>query len=347
VFANNFILAPAVPNGFTSFEASDYEISFATGTTGTVTRRSDGVQTAFDFAAGTSITFDGLTLSSVVDATAATPVAVAPAAATGDRLLLKPFSTTVGNISAQFSTPRNLAVASPWAGKMGSTNSGSLQVAGLVTRDQPVGTPTPITIKFVNAKQYIRSDDANYANYPASAPLPTVYDYVSGTPIEASLPNNYPTTPYTYAAVANWSVTLQGTPKPNDTYTVFGIKDSTTDPATNRPYNNGIDLTLNSGNASAMMNLRDVAMFDGSSLTDGYASLIAEIGVRTQSANYTAEVSSSLAASLESDRASVSGVNLDEEASKLLQYQQAYQASAKVIQIAQSIFDTLIQTISR
>jgi flagellar hook-associated protein 1 FlgK len=40
-------------------------------------------------------------------------------------------------------------------------------------------------------------------------------------------------------------------------------------------------------------------------------------------------------------------VNLDEEASKLLQYQQAYQASAKMIQIANSIFDTLLQTMMR
>ena len=41
------------------------------------------------------------------------------------------------------------------------------------------------------------------------------------------------------------------------------------------------------------------------------------------------------------------GVNLDEEASKLIQYQQAYQASAKVLQIAQNIFDNLISVISR
>jgi flagellar hook-associated protein 1 FlgK len=174
-----------------------------------------------------------------------------------------------------------------------------------------------------------------------------VYAYVSGTPIEASLPSNYPTTPYTYAAVSDWSVTLQGAPKPNDTYTVFGIKDTTTDPSTGRPYNNGIDLTLTSGNANAMMNLRDAAMFDGASLTDGYAGLIAQIGIRSQSASYTAGVSSAIAASVEKNRTAVSGVNLDEEAAKLLQYQQAYQASAKVIQIAQSIFDTLIQTMSR
>jgi len=88
-------------------------------------------------------------------------------------------------------------------------------------------------------------------------------------------------------------------------------------------------------------------MFDGSATTDGYASMIAQIGVRSQSASYAAETSGTIAANLETDRTSVSGVNLDEEASKLLQYQQAYQASAKVIQVAQGIFDTLIQTMSR
>jgi flagellar hook-associated protein 1 FlgK len=50
---------------------------------------------------------------------------------------------------------------------------------------------------------------------------------------------------------------------------------------------------------------------------------------------------------LENDRTAVSGVNLDEEAAKLLQYQQAYQASAKMLQIAQSVFDTLIQNLGR
>jgi flagellar hook-associated protein 1 FlgK len=38
-------------------------------------------------------------------------------------------------------------------------------------------------------------------------------------------------------------------------------------------------------------------------------------------------------------------VNLDEEAAKLVQYQQAYQASAQLIQVAQTIFDTLLQSV--
>jgi flagellar hook-associated protein 1 FlgK len=39
---------------------------------------------------------------------------------------------------------------------------------------------------------------------------------------------------------------------------------------------------------------------------------------------------------------SVSGVNLDEEAANLLRYQQAYQASGKVIQVATEMFDTIL-----
>ena len=38
-----------------------------------------------------------------------------------------------------------------------------------------------------------------------------------------------------------------------------------------------------------------------------------------------------------------SGVNLDEEAANLLRYQQAYQASGKMIEVASKLFDTLLQ----
>jgi len=105
--------------------------------------------------------------------------------------------------------------------------------------------------------------------------------------------------------------------------------------------------TRNAGNANALMGLRDVKMFDESTLSDGYAGAIAQVGTRTQSAKFAEQLSSTIAANLERDRTAVSGVNLDEEAAKLIQYQQAYQASAKMIQIAQNIFDSLIQGLGR
>ena len=95
------------------------------------------------------------------------------------------------------------------------------------------------------------------------------------------------------------------------------------------------------------MALRDVKMFDDATLQDGWANAIAQVGTRTQSAQYATNMSTTIANNLERDRLAVSGVNLDEEAAKLIQYQQAYQASAKMLQVAQSIFDNLMQAVGR
>jgi flagellar hook-associated protein 1 FlgK len=68
------------------------------------------------------------------------------------------------------------------------------------------------------------------------------------------------------------------------------------------------------------------------------------VGTRVQGASTASEISTSVADQMELRRTAVDGVNLDEEAARLIQSQQAYQASAKVLQVAQSIFDTLLQT---
>ncbi|APW41564.1 flagellar hook-associated protein FlgK [Rhodoferax saidenbachensis] len=290
----------------TKFVASDYEVNFTSGTAGSITRRSDGVKTAFDFGTTNPVVIDGIAITE----------GNLGGAAAGDRFLLKPFSTSATNIASQFSTPRALAVASPVVGLMGSTNTGSLQQVGIVARDNPP-TNVPVTLTFTGPNSYTRSDVAG------------TFTYTPGQAIQGTEPATTP--------LSQWSLTLQGTPKAGDTFAVRAITDPTL----------SVDVKLNAGNATAMMNLRDVAMFDGAAMTDGYAGLISQIGIRTQSANYAATVSTSIAGNLEKDRAGVSGVNLDEEAAKLLQYQQAYQASAKMIQIAQNIFDTLIQGLGR
>ena len=291
------------------FAASDYEVNFSGATQGSITRRSDGVVTLFDFGVTSPVVLDG--------------ISIAPgggAAAAGDRFLLKPFSTSASNIAREFSTPRALAVASPVAGSMGSNNTGSLQQVALAARTNPPSI-TPVVLTFTGANSYTRSDEL-------PVPNATSFVYTPGIAIEGTVPATNP--------LSQWSVTLQGSPKAGDTYTVGNSKVLA---ALGK-----LDLKLNAGNATAMTGLRDMALFDGAALSDGYAGLIAQIGIRGQSANYAAEVSGSIASNLEKDRAGVSSVNLDEEAAKLIQFQQAYQASAKMIQIAQNIFDSLIQS---
>ncbi len=304
--------APAAPNlgtatltlsidDATQFSASDYEVNFVTASTGSITRRSDGMVTAFPQTPATAApvlaTLDGLSISMP----SGTPVA-------GDRFLIKPFSTSASSVSREFASPRALAVASPVAASAGSANSGSLVVDSLIARS--AAAPTSITLTFDGLGSYTRSD-TGAATYP----------FTTGVPIDSA-----PVTP-------SWSITLKGVPQAGDTIAIGP------QPASFR--------SLNASNANAMMSLRDLAMFDGAALTDGYAGLIAQIGVRGQGATFAAEVSTTIATNLERDRTSVAGVNLDEEAAKLLQFQQAYQASAKMIQIAQGIFDTLIQSLGR
>ena len=79
------------------------------------------------------------------------------------------------------------------------------------------------------------------------------------------------------------------------------------------------------------------------SVTDAYADTMADIGVRVQSARVSAQISGATADQADQTVASKTGVNLDEEAAKLIQFQQGYQAAAKVLQVAQAVFDTLLQ----
>jgi flagellar hook-associated protein 1 FlgK len=62
----------------------------------------------------------------------------------------------------------------------------------------------------------------------------------------------------------------------------------------------------------------------------------------TQGLEISASINDKLSQQALADQSSVSGVNLDEEAARLIQFQQSYQAAAKVLQVAQSLFDTLL-----
>jgi len=101
------------------------------------------------------------------------------------------------------------------------------------------------------------------------------------------------------------------------------------------------------GNALALAALRDEPMVNGETITDAWASAMARVGVRVQSAATAADISAAVQVATERQREARSGVNLDEEAARLIQFQQSYQAAAKVLQVAQQIFDTLLSTAGR
>jgi flagellar hook-associated protein 1 FlgK len=102
------------------------------------------------------------------------------------------------------------------------------------------------------------------------------------------------------------------------------------------------------GNALALAELqRDKTAFGGTTVQGAYAQIVADVGSRTRTAELNATAQQGLLAQAEEAHSAVSGVNLDEEAAKLMHYQQAYQAAAQVIAVAQTLFDTVIAAMRR
>lgn len=82
----------------------------------------------------------------------------------------------------------------------------------------------------------------------------------------------------------------------------------------------------------------------GMSFTDDYGNTIERVGTLTAQARQDEIATDAVLKQATDNRDSLSGVNLDEEAAKLIQFEQYYNASAQIIQVARSLFDTLIST---
>lgn len=84
---------------------------------------------------------------------------------------------------------------------------------------------------------------------------------------------------------------------------------------------------------------------DGSSFIEYTLDVISETGFALNSIETRIASTQSSMTMLEQQRASVSGVNLDEELANIIKYQNAYQASARVISTAQRMYDTLLNMV--
>lgn len=93
----------------------------------------------------------------------------------------------------------------------------------------------------------------------------------------------------------------------------------------------------------AALEKQPLPTLSGRSIRSQYELSVGDVAQRSSTAKSLAEAFSQYAATLESESLSQTGVNLDEEAAKMLQYQRAYQASARVIQTANEIFDVMMQ----
>jgi flagellar hook-associated protein 1 FlgK len=229
--------------------------------------------------------------------------ATAPAVQAGDRFLLQPVSMAAQSIKQVLSDPKDVAGANSVVLKAGVGNTGTATIKSVLLDGS--ASVTGVTVSFG----------------AATATGGRAYTITDGAT----------TTTGTWAAGGSISyngmtVGFDGVPAQGDTFTA----------QTTTQYG------ANNGNALSLAELATGKLVGGESFTDAFSHMLSDIGSRVQTSESAYEVSSGVASRAEEQLGSSTGVNLDEEAAKLLQYQQAYQAAAKILQVAQKVFDTVL-----
>jgi len=232
-------------------------------------------------------------------------------AAAGDRYLVRPVANAANEFRVNLDTPAEIALAAPLVSRIDSGNISQATVsAPSVTDITDPKLQTTATIVFDSPSSYsvFTGSGADLVG-----PLP----YTSGNAIN----------------FAGWSVQVSGQPQTGDRFLVSAATAGSGD---NR-------------NALALSSVAQKGFFSGGtqSIVDLGADIAATVGSTANRASNEIKVQGALREQAEIDVENISGVNLDEEAANMLRYQQAYLAASKVISIADSLFQNLLQIVGR
>jgi flagellar hook-associated protein 1 FlgK len=237
-----------------------------------------------------------------------------------DRFLLQPVGRAASGMAGLLTDPRDIAAASPLVASTADANTGTASVSSITVTSFP--SPTPGATTQISFTDNTGGYDWQLLDASGSPVGGGSGQWVAGQAIPAA-PEDY----------NGFSLQLSGVPRAGDIVSV-----------TPTPAN---AVATNNGNAVALAALRDAPLATGHTATDTYATALADVGVGVQSAKTSSDLSTAAASQAEQSRTSQAGVNLDEEAARLIQYQQSYQAAAKVLQVAQALFDSLLQSAGR
>ncbi|MFB2800234.1 flagellar hook-associated protein FlgK [Shewanella seohaensis] len=238
----------------------------------------------------------------------------AGAMASGDRFAIRPTAGAANGIEVVMTDPKGIAAAAPKitpdAANSGNTQVKLTQISDRSAANFPV-TGSELTIEF---------------NTTAVPSTYEVFD-ASGASLGAPVPYTSP------SSISAFGFTFEVDSKPvagNDKFT--------------------FDLSFAEGdntNALAMAKLSETKVMNGgkSTLADVFEQTKQDIGSQTKAAEVRVGAADAIYQQAYARVESESGVNLDEEAANLMRFQQAYQASARIMSTAQQIFDTLLTSV--
>jgi flagellar hook-associated protein 1 len=225
----------------------------------------------------------------------------------GDSFEIQPTRNAAAGFGSLITDPAKIAAASPARADASTQNTGTVKAS--LTNVAPGFSlmTNPVKVTYT-AGAYVIVDSVT--GNPL-VPAPTVTATATGTDITFN----------------NMTFSLNGTPKNGDTFTL----------------SNNTGAVADNGNMLKLAKLQTAKTINGtSSFNDAYAQLVNDVGSKAKSADIASASQDSITDQIYTAQQSVSGVNMDEETVNLLKFQQLYQANAKVIQAASTIFDTLV-----
>ena len=223
--------------------------------------------------------------------------------APGESFRLKPVSASAADLTVLLKSPRGVAAANPVTAQALASNTGSASVRAVEINAAPATAYQALTVNFTDDLGGYEIRDARQAALASGS-------FVAGQAI-------------VFDGIA---LHLSGVARSGDQVRI----DPTTHPA------------ASNGNALRFDNMAALGLIDGVTVADAHANTLSVLGSQLQGANAAADTSAAVAGRAAADLSGEVGVNLDEEAARLIQYQQAYQASAKVLQSAQTLLDTIL-----
>lgn len=237
-------------------------------------------------------------------------------AVAGDSYIIRPVLNAAAEFGLEINQASQFAAAAALRSEDLISNSGDATLSDLkVSAQTGIPLPGPITLTF---------------NPDAMAPGVPGFDIIGGptTPIAYDPAVDSLGKSFSFPSAGDLTFTLSGRPSNGDRFIVENNQAGVGD---NR-------------NALLLTKLQTARLMEAnqSSYQDVYGNLVAEIAVKTRQADVNLKTETTLLRQAQNARDSVSGVNLDEEAANLLRFQQAYQAAAQMVSVAQILFQTLI-----
>lgn len=260
---------------------------------------------------------------------------------------------TVGNTGLSMAIMTNALTAGD-SFEIRPTYTGANEIKRILTDPEKIAAAdNPLAIAEVNNPNNITLDlfEITGASTPAPAPLPddmitvevdataTNYQIRDAAGVIISGPSAIPADQLIEDAALSFNFKLTGILAGSESFTITHAD------------NPGVDETKKFGpgdntNVLTMLSFQAERKLDGgtNSFSESYADLVTSVGVETKSREISRDSFETLLAGAEERLAGIQGVNLDEEAANLIQYQQSYAAAARIITVARETFQTLLQS---